>query len=266
MSISSQQWLLCPPEFFDVRYEINPWMNVQSAPDRERAARQWKSLEQTFLKLKVRLQLVHAEHDWPDMVFTANAGLVRGTICVLSRFRFPERQGEEPLFQAWFEQHGFSVVKVHSGFFEGEGDALFVGDTLVGGYGFRSDRPVYDEIGAIFGLSSVIPVRLTNSYFYHLDTCFCPLNEKSALIFPGAFDVADIAVLERSMELIAVPEHEARRFACNAVVLEKDIILPAGCGDTCRLLEQRGFTTHPVELDEYMKAGGAAKCLSLRVR
>ncbi len=265
MGTAHARWLLCRPDFYDVQYEINPWMKVSRAPERAKAQAEWRALESVFRKLSVTVELVDPVDGLPDMVFTANAGLVSGKKAVLSRFRHVERQGEEEHFERWFSAHGFEVIKLTSGSFEGEGDALFAEDRLVGGYGFRSDRPVYEEIAEKLGLAEVLPVQLINSYFYHLDTCFCPLGDGTAMIYPGAFTPEDVRALEKFLTLIAVPENDAKRFACNAVVLGKDVIVPAGCEETYAILRARGFTVHPVQLDEYIKAGGAAKCLSLKV-
>jgi N-dimethylarginine dimethylaminohydrolase len=108
-------------------------------------------------------------------------------------------------------------------------------------------------------------VQLQDPRFYHLDTCFCPLNGKRALVFPGAFTKEGLELLGKYTELIPVPEADALQFVCNAVVLGKDVVLPAGCPETYKMLADNGFATHPVELSEFIKAGGAAKCLSLRL-
>jgi N-dimethylarginine dimethylaminohydrolase len=85
------------------------------------------------------------------------------------------------------------------------------------------------------------------------------------MAFPGAFDPQSFKALEKIMEIIPVPESEAIHFVCNAVVLGTDIVLPAGCPDTYAKLAHRGFTTYPVQLSEFIKAGGAAKCLTMRI-
>jgi len=105
-----------------------------------------------------------------------------------------------------------------------------------------------------------------NSHFYHLDTCFCPLSGGELLYYPPAFDrYAQAAIAERIGEArrVVVPESEALRFACNAVCVAKHVVLPEGCPETIQRLEARGYTTHPLPLDEFMKAGGSAKCLTL---
>lgn len=259
------RWLVCSPRDYDVRYKINPWMDPSKHPIQALARAQWLNLHHHLVRLGAWLEYVVHEDGNPDMVFTANAGLVRGQTAVLSRFRYPERQGEERFFQAWFEANGYAVRTVTKGSFEGEGDALFAGERLFCGWGFRSDVAAHEEAAAMLGARDLIPVKLRDPRFYHLDTCFCPLNPTVALIYPGAFEEEGLRILERSIELIPVPEDDALHFVCNAVVLGRDVVLPAGCPTTYKLLSDRGFSTYPVELSEFIKAGGAAKCLSLRL-
>jgi N-dimethylarginine dimethylaminohydrolase len=259
------RWLVCRPKDYDVRYQINPWMDLTKTPEKSLASSQWMNLHHHILRLGGWLEYVEHADGWPDMVFTANAGLIRGKQVVLSKFRHKERAGEEPFFREWFLARGFSVSEVTSGSFEGAGDSLVAGSKLFCGYGFRSDREANEEAAKIVGCGDLIQVQLQDPRFYHLDTCFCPLTDKLAMVHPGAFNAEDLARLERSIELIRVPAQDATQFVCNAVVLGKDVVLPAGCLETYKLLERHGFTAYPVELSEFIKAGGAAKCLSLKL-
>jgi N-dimethylarginine dimethylaminohydrolase len=259
------RWLLCQPVDYDVRYKINPWMDPKRTPEKMQARQQWQNLHHHLLRLGAWVEYVTHADGWPDMVFTANAGLVRGLDVVLSRFRHPERQGEEPFYRAWFESNGFNVLTVSAGSFEGEGDALFIGDTLVCGYGFRTDKETHAEVAGLLHVARYLSVELVDPYFYHLDTCFCPLNESLALIYPGAFRQEDVARLEQEITLLRVSEADARHFVCNAVVLGNDVVLPAGCDETYQILAANGFRSYPIELSEFIKAGGAAKCLSLKL-
>lgn len=259
------RWLVCWPEDYDVRYKINPWMDLTKVPEKVLASSQWTYLHHHLLRLGAWLEYVQHENGVPDMVFTANAGLVRGKNVVLSRFRYQERQAEEGYFRKWFESNGYKVHEVSSGCFEGEGDALFAGEYLFGGHGFRTDRDTLEQAAALLNVKSLVPMELKDPRFYHLDTCFCPLNPNLALIFADAFSLEDVKRVEKSIELLRVEESDAVRFVCNAVVLGQDIVLPSGCEGTYRTLSQRGFRCHPVELSEFIKAGGAAKCLSLKL-
>ena len=241
-------------------------MDPARAPEPGRALAQWQNLHDTLKKLGVNLHFVDPMPDYPDMVFTANAGLVCGKTAVLAQFKYRERQGEAVGFQRWFEENGYAVVIPRTGSFEGEGDALFSKpDTLFCGFGFRSDRPVCAEVGKLVHAKDLIECELIDPYFYHLDTCFAPVTAEKAIIFPEAFTKDSLARMEKHIELLPVPEHDAKRFACNAVLLERDVIVPAGCPETEGILQGLGCKTHPVELDEYIKAGGAAKCLSLKI-
>lgn len=265
MLFPNGRWLMCSPVFFDVKYEINPWMSVQRAPHSARAIEQWRVLHHTVIRLGAWVEYVEPDAKCPDMVFTANAGLVRGKKVVLSNFRHKERQGEVPGYRSWFKANGFETFELTSGTFEGEGDALFAGNKLFCGHGFRTAAGVFPEVASLLGVEKTIECELIDPRFYHLDTCFCPINERQALIFRGAFSERSLSAMESEIELLPVPEVDAVKFACNAVVLDKDIVVPAGCKETGKLLTSLGYTPHEVELSEFLKAGGAAKCLSLRL-
>jgi N-dimethylarginine dimethylaminohydrolase len=202
----------------------------------------------------------------PDMVFTANAGVVSGRIAVPSRFRHPERRREEQHFENWFRDQRYEVVVLERGlYFEGAGDLLGFSDVWFGGYRQRSEVRSYIRLGEIF-TREIIPVELVDPRYYHLDTCFCPLSGGHLLYYPPAFDRYAQTVIEDRIpqeRRLTVPEADAARFACNAVCVGTHVVLPAGCADTEKLLASRGYQPHPVPLDEFMKSGGSAKCLTL---
>jgi N-dimethylarginine dimethylaminohydrolase len=259
--------LVCAPDYFTIDYEINPWMRRSNQADPERARRQWAGLMDTLEReagaLLVRVQPVPG---LPDMVFTANAGLVVGRRAVPSRFRHPERQREEQHFEAWFRAQGYEVLLLDDGlYFEGAGDLLRFPDLWFGGYRQRSEIGAYRRLSEWFG-REIIPLELVDGRFYHLDTCFSPLSGGELLYYPPAFDSYAQAVLADHLEAarrLSVPEAEALRFACNAVCVDKHVVLPAGCPLTAAMLEAHGYQPHPLPLDEFMKAGGSAKCLTL---
>jgi N-dimethylarginine dimethylaminohydrolase len=257
---------MCPPNYFGVEYEINPWMKRDQPPDHALAVRQWNDLRQMLTDAGARVLLQKPVRGLPDLVFTANAALIYGRAAMLARFRYPERQGEEPFDAKWLEDSGFHVHRLPNDvYFEGAGDALFCGDTLFAGYRIRSDVRGLQQIGELFRCR-VIALELIDPYYYHLDTCFCPLSPGVAVYFPEAFDQYARDVLSELIpELIPVAEVEARRFACNAVVIRRTVVTNTGCPNLHRELQQRGFTPRETKLDEFAKAGGSAKCLTLRL-
>ena len=262
--------LMCPPDHYDVDYVINPWMegNIHKS-SRDRAVEQWQKLHQVLKDVAI-VDLVDPAKGWPDMVFTANAGLVLGTNVVLSRFFHKERQGEEPYFKAWFEENGFTVYELPKDLpFEGAGDALFdrEGRWLWAGYGFRSELDSHPYIAKWLD-TEVVSLRLIDERFYHLDTCFCPLTGGYLLYYPPAFDSYSNRVIEMRIpeeKRIIVEEPDAVCFACNAVNVGSTIVMNQISDGLRNKLVKAGFNVTETPLSEFLKAGGAAKCLTLRV-
>ena len=259
--------LVCPPDHYQIAYEINPWMDVKKGADLTLARVQWTALMAVLEKnCGAKLERIEPAAGLPDMVFTANAGIVAGRTVVLSQFRYPERRPEETPFERWFQAYGYQVKRLPPVlFFEGAGDMLGTRDMWFGGYLQRSDIRAYRYVGEYLG-REILPLELVDPRFYHLDTCFCPLSGGEVVWYPGAFDrYGQAAVMDRipAAKRIAVSEEEAVRFACNAVCIGKHVVMPEGCPVTMESLEQLGYAPLPVGLSEFIKSGGAAKCLTL---
>ncbi|MCC7420889.1 MAG: amidinotransferase [Planctomycetaceae bacterium] len=258
--------LMCPPDHYGIEYEINPWMNRGRPSDAEEARKQWHDLHALLISLGVDVRLMTAVKGLPDLVFTANAGLVWHHKVFLPRFRHEARQGETPHDDVWFRSAGFETIELPEGmYFEGAGDGLFCGDTLFAGYIIRSDARAEQWVASQMRCR-VIPLQLVDEHYYHLDTCFCPLKPGEALWYPAAFDEYGRTVLKQLVPgLIAVEPEEAARFACNAVVVGHHVALNTGCPKLEAELRMRGYEPHSTELGEFIKAGGSAKCLTLRL-
>ncbi len=260
--------LMCPPDYFDIDYVINPWMDVnQKASDSKFT--QWKSLEQKFKELGHSVELLTPQKGLPDMVFI-DCGVKYKDTFVLSNFKYKERKGESVHFKKWFEDYGCKVFDIpEEYYFEGHGDSLWAGKRLFLGYGFRTSVEAHfqiqDIIGGIDTDIEFIPIELVDGRFYHLDTCFCPLDADTALCFPEAFSKKAIKMLNDNIDLIEVGEEDALKFVCNSVVIGKDIIMPSGGKQVIAQLKELGYKVHEVEMSEFIKAGGACKCLSFIV-
>jgi lysine-ketoglutarate reductase/saccharopine dehydrogenase-like protein (TIGR00300 family) len=261
---------MCPPEHYAVDYVINPWMegNIHKS-SRETAIQQWQGLH-AALKELAKIESVTPQAGLPDMVFTANAGLVVGKRFVLSRFMHRERRGEEAHFKQWFADHKFEVFELPADLpFEGAGDALLdrSEERLWAAYGFRSELDAHPFLATWLEIE-VVSLRLIDPRFYHLDTCFCPLEGGYLLYYPTAFDARSNRLIEQripSEKRIAVNETDAARFACNAINLGKRIVFNEAGAELKARLEALGFSISETPLGEFIKAGGAARCLTLRL-
>jgi lysine-ketoglutarate reductase/saccharopine dehydrogenase-like protein (TIGR00300 family) len=267
---STVRFLMCPPDLFEVDYVINPWMegNIHKS-SRETAANQWQGLYR-LLSENGAVEKIEPQPGWPDMVFTANAGVAVGTRFVLSRFLYRERRGEEEHFKRWFKKQGFEVFELPPDLpFEGAGDALLDHQRgcLWAGYGMRSELDSHPHLARWLDLE-VISLRLIDPRFYHLDTCLCPLEGGWLLYYPQAFDAYSNLVIEQRVEAdkrVEVSETDAVRFACNAVNIGRRIFANQMSPDLRARLNAAGFEVIETPLGEFMKSGGAAKCLTLRL-
>jgi lysine-ketoglutarate reductase/saccharopine dehydrogenase-like protein (TIGR00300 family) len=263
-------FLMCPPDLFDVDYVINPWMegNIHK-PSRKVAVEQWEALRRLIAESS-EVETIQPAAGLPDMVFTANAGIAVGKKVVLSRFLHRERQGEEEHFKRWFKSHDFEVFELPPDLpFEGAGDALLDrgGACLWAGYGFRSELDSHPLVAQWLGIE-VISLRLIDPRFYHLDTCFCPLQGGFVLYYPQAFDAYSNRLIEQRISAdrrIAVGEPDAVSFACNAVNVGSLIFANQMTPELRQRLVAAGFQVMESPLTEFMKSGGGAKCLTLRL-
>lgn len=251
--------LLCEPKYFSINYQINPWMNVNNNSNHEKAMDQWVKLYSTLSEF-CNIQLIDPQPDLPDMVFTANAGLLleKTNQVLLSKFKFQERSKEEFWFKNWFESNGYEIVNPNCEF-EGAGDALYLNEKLIIAHGFRSAENAYTD--------DVIQVKLVDYRFYHLDTCFCPLKNGDFLIFPKAFDVLSFEKIKSvGGRMIEVFESEAVKFACNSVLVgENTVMIPENCQMTVKALKDLGYHVYEHDMSEFLKSGGACKCLTLKL-
>jgi N-dimethylarginine dimethylaminohydrolase len=269
-SPNGARMLICSPTHYSVDYTINPWMEHQiGKADNALAVRQWTNLAR-LLAGEAELAFVAPAPGLPDMVFTANAGLAIGGTAVVSHFATKERQPEERPFRAWFEAEGFEIAPWPRDIaFEGAGDALLDDSrSLIWcGHGWRSSAGAARLLESIFA-RRVVGLRLVDPRFYHLDTCFCPLADGWLIYYPPAFDAASRQAIEELVpaeKRIEVGEDDARLFACNAVEVNGRVFMNGASEDLRRRLRAAGFKPVLTDLSEFIKAGGAAKCLTLKL-
>ncbi len=268
--------LMTTPAHFAVEYVINPHMEGHvGSVDPERARAQWDALRAAYRRLGVGVSVVEGGEGLPDMVFCANQTLPYRTPggergVVLSRMHAEQRKAEVAHYARFFAAEGYEVRGLPAdvpGSFEGMGDALWHPGRylLYGGWGYRTDAAVYGRLTADLGLP-VVPLALTDPDFYHLDTCLCPLDETTALVYPAAFDEEGLDALRAHFpRLIEAPEDDAReRFACNAHTPDgRHVLIQQGCAETNRLLTKAGYEPVEVDTGEFLKSGGSVFCMKV---
>ena len=255
---------MCAPQHFGVLYEINPWMHREVAVDHDKAIAQWNQLVTNLRAAGAEIEIMQPQRHVPDLVFTANAGLINGQRFVPSHFRHPERQPETPVFAAWFADHGYDVVDLPTEVaHEGAGDALPFNGTLLSGYRPRSDAAA----GAVLSDLLQAPVRsveLVDPRLYHVDLTFCPLDDRHAIGAPLGWDDYGRKVVEALVpEPLWLDDDEALAFCANSVVVGTNIVMPSVPTRVGTQLERWGFSVVESPVGEFLKAGGGCRCLTL---
>ena len=263
-----KHFLMCEPRFFEVCYVINPWMEGNLGKVNSKLAQQqWKNLYDIVSEL-ASVSLIEPVAGLPDMVFTANAGLVRNKEVIISSFRHAERQPEAKFFEKFFASLGYRVRRLkEETIFEGAGDALFDSqERLWVGSGIRSVSHALDEIVAALNVEAC-GLELVDPRWYHLDTAFCPLPQGQAIAYEKAFARKSVAALDHAFgaNIIWVAEQDARNFACNAIAIGRSVIMHSASAELKFTLKQRGLEVIESDVSEFIKAGGACKCLTLEI-
>jgi N-dimethylarginine dimethylaminohydrolase len=274
------RFLMCRPQYFAVTYSINPWMDPaawQESGDalHATAQRQWEGLFRALGSNGASVELVEPQDGLPDLVFTANSAVVLDGKALLARFRYPQRQGEEPVYAAAFNalrSRGLidEVVTLPEGVtLEGAGDCLWDAHRQLFwmGCGFRTGVEAREVVTAQFGVPCVA-LALADPAFYHLDTCFSPLPCGAVMYYPAAFTTEKLAQIHARVaptQRIAIAAEDAAHFAANAVNFGRTILL-SSCSETLRAqLKKRGYTVVEAPLTVFQRSGGSACCLTLRL-
>jgi len=262
----ARSYLMCPPEYFTVDYAINPWMHPDRPVDTGRAKRQWERLRATYTGLGHTVHAITPAPGLPDMVFAANGACVVDGKVLGARFRHPQRAAEGPAYLSWFSGRGYPVVREPRAVNEGEGDLVYTGRAILAGHGFHSDAAAGGELAELCGLP-VISLRLVDPRFYHLDTALVVLDSDTAAYYPAAFDDAGRAALASHFaELIEAKDEDAEVLGLNAVSDGRHVVLPEQARGLAVQLAAAGFEPVPVDVSEFLKAGGGPKCCTLELR
>lgn len=272
--------LMCPPDYFDVTYQINPWMDMDAWHDRRdewraRAMQEWLALKATYERLGHKVMTIEPAHGQPDMVFMANCATVLDGKAVMAHFRHPERQGEEPFYRHHYHQLQDDGVIDDIAFlpdglvFEGCGDALFdvQRDLFWIGYSKRTAKDAPAHVGNALGVRA-IGLEMVRERYYHLDVAMMPLSGGEVVYLPQAFSPAGLDAIRQH-----VPEHmrieanedDAALFAVNLVNVGRDIILSGATAPLRARLESAGYRLHVVETPAFQMGGGSIFCLTQRL-
>lgn len=279
---SPMRILTCTPDFFEVKDVKNVHMqgNIGKAST-EIAKDQWYNIKKIYQKLvEERILLSYSElsslSDAEDMVFAANPAAAWLSSSgqkqlVLSNMVHPSRQLEVPLFKDFFQNIGYEIISIPSDLsFEGNGDLIAhpTKRLLYGGYGKRTIKSAHEYLAKKIE-TPIVLLQLVDDRFYHLDTCFHPIDKDTVMVCPEAFDLSSFEIIKMLFKnVIRISAQENAAFFalnCNTIVKDAKRICVIHYGSTTvyNHLQQLGFQVKEVDTSEFMKSGGSVFCMKL---
>lgn len=257
--------LLCPPDYYDIEYEINPWMHISDKVDHQKSFAAYKKIKEIYTSIGLETYEIAPEKGLPDMVYSANFGEVAGETFIKSNFRYPQRAKEADFAARYFEEKfNLKTVSLPKDiYFEGQGDLLNDGKRFFFGWGKRSEQSAKPYLEKFLN-SEVFDFELVNPYYYHLDTCFAPLASDLVMINPKSFKPEGIQKVHDLFSTVIETNDQDNQFlACNLVLAGKNIVYAAGSSESLReKLHEAGYSLYEVDMTEYIKGGGSVKCVS----
>lgn len=262
-----KQILMSPADHFGLQYDINAWMHKHQSVNLQIAKQQWQNVYDIYTQqLGWEVRLCPPDSHLPDMVFATDCGLMIDGKILLSSFKYPQRQPESAHYEKWFRSHGFTKIKQAKNFFEGGGDFMLCGNKILAGHGFRSSPKAADEVREYFGLE-VVPLKVADPYFYHLDTSVAVLNDNTVAFYPGAIDAASQKRLRAAVpNIIEATLEEAQGFGLNAVSDGKTVITSDESESLLQKYRDAGFNVIGTPILEFRKSGGGVKCMTFKIR
>jgi N-dimethylarginine dimethylaminohydrolase len=279
-----QNVLMCTPDYFDVVDIKNVYMEGNAGKiDKKLVHTQWKSISNIYGMLVSKGTLkeatnVNGVEGLEDMVFAANQTFPWITesgekVVIMSKMRHESRRREVVHFENYFNEKGYKILQLQkTDMFEGMGDTIpHVGKNLLyGGYGHRSKKEAYEEISSLLNVP-VIALELIDDRFYHLDTCFVPLDEDTVMLCPNAFSYESFEAIKKLFKkVIRIPAEEAAStFSLNVHCVydkqkgEKHAIIHYGSIFTYNALVDNGYQVYEVNTSEFMKSGGSVFCMKM---
>lgn len=265
--------LLCRPDYFDVVDCKNPYMSGSAPVDRAKALKQWQSLGAALAQNGCEVETISPIPGLEDMVFAANQVFV-GSAAAIGKFIVPShmvhesRRREVPFCIEWFRARGYKVIDLDLGpdYLEGHGDLIWNpdGSRIFAGYGFRSTRGGVDKFSDAMSKMGipVVPLRLVDPFCYHLDTCLCPLNSESVLLYPNAFDANSLEKLRSLWKRVhELTTDEAHNFMANGIVVNGCYLSPRLTPHLEEILRREELQAVVLDTSEFEKAGGSLFCM-----
>jgi N-dimethylarginine dimethylaminohydrolase len=276
--------VLASPEYYDVKYAINPLTNKRSEVNKERAMKQFRALVQQFRKRNIPVHILPPSPNYPDLVFVSNSALIlRGwprKVAILARYAKPERRGEELLAGNFLHSLGYKVISLPDEpglHYEGQGDSRWSheGKDLWLCYGAgRTTKSGIEAVRTAILMeaheSNWLPPTIHDLHIiekktYHMDLCFLPLPNNRALLHETSFsNDSRKEIIERFGRQNTIHIPLKLIYTCNSVWLDtKHLLMPKLSWSEKPIEQKTRMTCHELDVSEFHLAGGSVSCMVL---
>ncbi|MGQ5291059.1 dimethylarginine dimethylaminohydrolase family protein [Pectobacterium actinidiae] len=261
--------LMCKPDFYDIEYVINDWMDPKNKVDKVVAQNQWNYVYDQLVTRGIKVKVIEPVKGLPDMTFAGDCGMIHNNKFLASNFRHPERQGETPYYIDFLKKEGFEVHRVEPGIhFEGLGDVIYWDDSIIFGFGPRSDKDAVKAIRETYPELKVLgELHIQDNTFFHVALAFSFISEDTIIYYPEAFTKESQDYIEKNFSRrIAVSEFDAKElFVCNNIPIGNDVLMHDCSPEVEQKINDFGFNVVKCNMSEYFKSGGSLRCLVLKL-
>lgn len=265
----TKKFLMCTPEFFDVEYVINPWMNIDNKVDKKNALRQWLRLVDLLRENGATVEIIDGVKGLPDMTFAGDCGILVDGVFLASNFKHPERQPERAHYIGWLKEKGYIVKEIPSQiYFEGLGDVIIAGDRVVFGYGPRSHSAAEEWICNTFPQIDVVArLGIEDDRFFHLAMAAGLLDKDTIIYYEKAFPPGEVDKIKKTFKhAISADDYDAlENIVCNNIVIDQKVIFHDCSEKLERELQALGFEVIRSDVGEFKKSGASLRCLVLNL-
>ncbi|NQW18356.1 MAG: hypothetical protein HQ478_12810 [Chloroflexi bacterium] len=246
-------------------------MSFSDSVDITRATRQWNGMVEAMEEAGAEVELLEPSPDSPAQVFTADGAVILGDHQALILRNDGPRGALEPRnFADWLRDDGFEVESIPPNRTLDGGNTLRLhDDSFACGLKPEADgsgERYFAKLLKLTGGTLLHQIRLTDRRYLHLDMAIGRVGDAGYLVFKSALENG-LASLEGTpivdREIILVDTQDAERFACNGITIGDTFMTGKISASLIDAIERLGYRAVTLDLDEFHKAGGGLKCLTL---
>lgn len=224
--------------------------------DVARAARQHAAYTRALARLGCQVHQLPGHPELADCVFVEDTAVVLDDVAVITRpgaaSRRPETRAVARALRRWRPLLELGPPATLDG-----GDVLRMGQTFYVGLSTRSNRAGFTQLRELLAPRGYTLRALAVHHCLHLKTAVSAVSGDTVLINPDWCDPGDF----RGYHII--PVDPAEPWSANTLVVGGTVLLPEAFPGTRQRLEDAGFRTLAVPVDELAKAEGGVSCCSL---